>query len=50
MKSAFDDQEQYVLTELGKQFVHYTMTDLVKRIGSGPIYISMMPITKPEAK
>ncbi|MCA9580608.1 MAG: hypothetical protein KC416_02360 [Myxococcales bacterium] len=33
MKSAFDDSEQYELTELGKQFVHYAMTDLVPRIG-----------------
>jgi len=33
MKSAFDDSERYELTELGKQFVHYTMTDLVPRVG-----------------
>lgn len=32
MKSAFDDTEQYVLTELGKQFVHYTMNEVVSRI------------------
>ena len=32
MKSAFDDQEAYELTELGKQFVHYTMNDLVSRV------------------
>ena len=32
MESAFEDIKQYVLTELGKQFVHYTMTDMVKRI------------------
>jgi hypothetical protein len=30
--SAFDDEEQYELTELGKQFVHYAMTDLPPRI------------------
>lgn len=35
MKSAFDDTEEYVLTELGSQFVHYTMTELVARL-SGP--------------
>lgn len=35
MKSAFDDQEGYELTELGKQFVHYTMTDLPPKIGQG---------------
>jgi hypothetical protein len=32
MKSAFDDEEPYELTELGKQFVHYVFSDLVKRI------------------
>lgn len=35
MKSAFDDAEQYELTELGSQFVHYTMNEVVPRIGSG---------------
>jgi hypothetical protein len=34
MKSAFDDGEQYELTELGKQFVHYTMNEVVPRIGN----------------
>ncbi len=33
MKSAFDDSEQYELTELGRQFVHYTMNEVVPRIG-----------------
>ncbi|HUG09524.1 MAG TPA: hypothetical protein VMM36_00850 [Opitutaceae bacterium] len=32
LKSAFDDQEEYELTELGSQFVHYVFTDLVTRI------------------
>ncbi|WP_321997484.1 hypothetical protein [Draconibacterium orientale] len=32
LKSAFDDEEQYELTELGSQFVHYTMEDVVTRI------------------
>ena len=32
MKSAFDYEEPYELTELGKQFVHYTMNDIVPRI------------------
>jgi len=32
LKSAFNDGEEYELTELGKQFVHYTMNDLVSRI------------------
>lgn len=34
MKSAFDDQEPYELTELGKQFVHYTMDELAPQIHS----------------
>lgn len=33
MESAFEDSKQYVLTELGKQFVHYTMNEVVKRVG-----------------
>jgi len=32
MKSAFDDQDEYELTELGQQFVHYTMNEVVPRI------------------
>ncbi|OAI45012.1 hypothetical protein AYO43_08620 [Nitrospira sp. SCGC AG-212-E16] len=35
MESAFEDSKPYVLTELGKQFVHYTMSEVVNRIG-GP--------------
>jgi hypothetical protein len=31
--SAFDDEDTYELTELGKQFVHYAMTDLPLKIG-----------------
>lgn len=34
LKSAFDSQEPYELTELGKQFVHYAMTDVVPRIAA----------------
>jgi hypothetical protein len=33
MESAFEDSKPYVLTELGKQFVHYTMNEVVQRIG-----------------
>jgi hypothetical protein len=33
LKSAFDEEEEYELTELGKQFVHYAMTELTQRIG-----------------
>ncbi len=32
-ESAFEDTKPYVLTELGKQFVHYTMNEVVPRIG-----------------
>lgn len=32
-KSAFDDIEQYELTEMGQRFVHYTMEDVVTQIG-----------------
>jgi len=35
MESAFEDSKPYVLTELGKQFVHYTMNELIARIGTG---------------
>lgn len=33
MESAFEDSKPYVLTELGKQFVHYTMNEVVPRVG-----------------
>ena len=32
MTSAFDDTEPYELTELGSQFVHYTMNEVTPRI------------------
>jgi hypothetical protein len=35
MTSAFEGSKPYVLTELGKQFVHYTMNEVVVRIESG---------------
>lgn len=35
MKSAFDDTEPYELTDLGRQFVHYTMNEIVPRVGGG---------------
>ncbi|MEO8989386.1 MAG: hypothetical protein ABI291_02810 [Acidobacteriaceae bacterium] len=34
MKSAFDNKEAYVLTGMGRQFIHYTMNDAVTRIGA----------------
>ena len=33
LKTPFDDEKPYVLTELGSQFVHYTMDEIVPRIG-----------------
>ena len=35
MKSAFDDEEQYELTELGKRFVHYVFSEIVERLDAG---------------
>jgi hypothetical protein len=35
MESAFEDTKPYVLTRLGDQFVHYTMNEVVTRIGPG---------------
>jgi len=32
LESAFDDTKPYVLTALGREFVHYTMNELVTRI------------------
>jgi len=32
MKSAFDNEEKYELTQLGQQFVHYAMTELPPKI------------------
>jgi hypothetical protein len=32
LESAFEDTKPYVLTELGKQFIHYTMNEVVLRI------------------
>jgi hypothetical protein len=34
MESAFENTKPYVLTELGKQFVHYVMEDVVPQIGN----------------
>lgn len=35
MESAFEDKKPYALTALGQQFVHYAMTDAVRRIEGG---------------
>lgn len=34
MESAFEDTKPYVLTALGREFVHYTMNELVRRISA----------------
>jgi hypothetical protein len=34
MESSFEDTKPYVLTELGKRFVHYVMEDVVQQIGA----------------
>lgn len=36
MKSAFDDEEEYELTELGTQFVRYSMDEVMPRIAAPP--------------
>ncbi len=36
MKSAFDREEKYELTQLGQQFVHYAMTDLPLKLEYKP--------------
>jgi hypothetical protein len=33
MKSAFDDIEEYVLTDLGKNFVHYALNEVIPKLG-----------------
>lgn len=33
LKSAFDNNERYELTDLGRNFVHYTMNEVVNKIG-----------------
>ena len=35
MKSAFDDDKPYVMTELGNQFVHYAMEELAQQLSPG---------------
>jgi hypothetical protein len=37
MESAFEDTKPYVLTELGKQFVHYTMNEVVARLDDSTV-------------
>ncbi len=34
LTSAFDNSKQYELTELGKKFVHYTMEEVVTKLGT----------------
>jgi hypothetical protein len=35
LESAFEDTKPYVLTSLGKEFVHYTMNEIVTRLEDG---------------
>ena len=37
MQSAFEDGKEYELTSLGRQFVHYTMNEIVPKIGAAPV-------------
>lgn len=34
LETAFDDTKPYVLTAIGREFVHYTMNEIVTRIGA----------------
>jgi hypothetical protein len=48
VKSAFDDEDGYELTQLGQQFVHYAMTDLPLKLNYQPSDEgSMHPSTDP---
>jgi hypothetical protein len=44
LESAFEDTKPWVLTELGKQFVHYTMTEAVARIEAKPAEEARGPV------
>ncbi|MBT9331666.1 hypothetical protein [Paracidobacterium acidisoli] len=37
LESAFEDTKPYVLTNLGKEFVHYTMNEMVRRISTDTV-------------
>ncbi|MFG0260360.1 MAG: hypothetical protein ACF8LK_08415 [Phycisphaerales bacterium JB041] len=43
LKSAFDDEKPYVLTQLGEQFVHYTMNEIVPRLEQAPAAVGSRP-------
>ncbi|WP_142249732.1 hypothetical protein [Bradyrhizobium sp. UNPF46] len=40
IKSAFDDEEEYELTALGDQFIHYAMTDLPLKLEYDPAAVN----------
>lgn len=42
MKSAFDDNDPYVLTEMGKQFVHYVMSEVCPDIGDSKVRCALV--------
>lgn len=45
MKSAFDDVEEYVLTDLGRNFVHYALNEVVPKLASA---VSTPPSREPD--
>lgn len=49
LTSAFDDDKDYILTELGKQFVHYTMNEIVPRLGTAPTEPGWNETAEPKA-
>lgn len=48
LKSAFDDEKEYELTELGSKFVHYAMTDVVTRIDNREATVTPPPAAAEE--
>ena len=36
METPFEETKPYVLTELGKQFIHYVMEDVAPQLGGTP--------------
>jgi hypothetical protein len=49
MKSAFDSEKEYELTELGRQFVSYAMNEMVTRIAATASSSGSAPDAEPSA-
>jgi hypothetical protein len=54
MESTFEDTKPYVLTELGKEFVHYTMNEVIDRIAAesghrNNSHCDCLPLLKPNS-